>query len=180
MRPLIGHVQSDRQVVDFRAACEFELQVGSAKRVRPREDRYRGRALKPPAFFPHDHARSRAYRWNEDGLAGFCDRDQHRCLALALLERARRHPRGTAVRPVEPWRQSRRGRQGVLLPISTTRRRTPTRGCSTSSGRRINSWRWKDVPFYIRAGRQLATTPAEVAVRLRSRRPSSPPCRRPL
>ena len=24
-------------------------------------------------YFPHDHARSRAYRWNEDGLAGFCD-----------------------------------------------------------------------------------------------------------
>lgn len=24
--------------------------------------------------FPHDHARSRAYRWNEDGLAGICDR----------------------------------------------------------------------------------------------------------
>ena len=24
-------------------------------------------------FFPHDHARSRAYRWNEDGMAGVCD-----------------------------------------------------------------------------------------------------------
>ena len=24
-------------------------------------------------YFPHDHARSRAYRWNEDGLGGFCD-----------------------------------------------------------------------------------------------------------
>jgi hypothetical protein len=35
-------------------------------------------------YFPHDHARSRAYRWNEDGLAGFCDRDQHICLGLAL------------------------------------------------------------------------------------------------
>jgi len=34
--------------------------------------------------FPHDHARSRAYRWNEDGLAGFCDRDQHACLGLGL------------------------------------------------------------------------------------------------
>ena len=28
-------------------------------------------------YFSHDHARSRAYRWNEDGLGGFCDRDQH-------------------------------------------------------------------------------------------------------
>ncbi len=34
--------------------------------------------------FPHDHARSRAYRWNEDGLAGICDRGQRLCLALAL------------------------------------------------------------------------------------------------
>ena len=34
--------------------------------------------------FPHDHARSRAYRWNEDGLAGICDRDQFLCFALAL------------------------------------------------------------------------------------------------
>ena len=35
-------------------------------------------------FFPHDHARSRAYRWNEDGLAGFCNRFQNICLSLAL------------------------------------------------------------------------------------------------
>jgi hypothetical protein len=34
--------------------------------------------------FPHDHARSRAYRWNEDGMAGFCDERQTWCLALAL------------------------------------------------------------------------------------------------
>lgn len=33
---------------------------------------------------PHDHARSKAYRWNEDGLAGICDRHQFICLALAL------------------------------------------------------------------------------------------------
>jgi hypothetical protein len=35
-------------------------------------------------YFPHDHARSRAYRWSEDGLAGICDRTQILCLALAL------------------------------------------------------------------------------------------------
>lgn len=35
-------------------------------------------------YLPHDHARSRAYRWNEDGLAGFCDKHQTLCLALAL------------------------------------------------------------------------------------------------
>jgi hypothetical protein len=32
----------------------------------------------------HDEARSRAYRWGEDGLAGICDRDQALCFALAL------------------------------------------------------------------------------------------------
>jgi hypothetical protein len=35
-------------------------------------------------YFPHDHARSRAYRWNEDGLGGICDRHQRICLAIAL------------------------------------------------------------------------------------------------
>ncbi|HVZ15797.1 MAG TPA: hypothetical protein VG897_01675, partial [Terriglobales bacterium] len=35
-------------------------------------------------FFPHDHARSRAYRWNEDGIGGICDRHQMICLGLAL------------------------------------------------------------------------------------------------
>ncbi len=34
--------------------------------------------------FPHDHARSRAYRWNEDGLAGLSDVRQRLCLSLAL------------------------------------------------------------------------------------------------
>ena len=42
----------------------------------PNGDAWRG--------FPHDHARSRAYRWGEDGLAGFSDDQQHWCLALAL------------------------------------------------------------------------------------------------
>ena len=35
-------------------------------------------------YFSHDQARSRAYRWNEDGLAGFCDEGQRVCFALAL------------------------------------------------------------------------------------------------
>ena len=38
----------------------------------------------PGTTFPHDHARSRAYRWSEDGIAGICDRHQHLCFALAL------------------------------------------------------------------------------------------------
>src|SRR6516225_3674073 len=35
-------------------------------------------------YFPHDHARSRAYRWNEDGIAGISDRHQNLCFAIAL------------------------------------------------------------------------------------------------
>ena len=35
-------------------------------------------------FFPHDHARSRAYRWGEDGLLGICDDQMRLCFALAL------------------------------------------------------------------------------------------------
>ena len=34
--------------------------------------------------FPFEHARSRAYRWNEDGMAGWCDSDQTICLGLSL------------------------------------------------------------------------------------------------
>jgi hypothetical protein len=35
-------------------------------------------------YLPHDHARSRAYRWNEDGIAGICDRHQKICFGVAL------------------------------------------------------------------------------------------------
>jgi hypothetical protein len=35
-------------------------------------------------YFPHDHARSRAYRWGEDGIAGWSDVEQRLCLSVAL------------------------------------------------------------------------------------------------
>ncbi|MDP9817178.1 MGH1-like glycoside hydrolase domain-containing protein [Spirilliplanes yamanashiensis] len=35
-------------------------------------------------YFPHDHARSRAYRWNDDGMGGICDDRQTFCFALGL------------------------------------------------------------------------------------------------
>ncbi len=38
----------------------------------------------PWSYFPHEHARSRAYRWGEDGLLGICDREGRLCFALAL------------------------------------------------------------------------------------------------
>src|SRR5262249_56986406 len=39
-------------------------------------------------YFSHDHARSRAYRWGEDGLLGISDDKQHLCFALALWNEA--------------------------------------------------------------------------------------------
>ncbi|KAG0238069.1 hypothetical protein BGW42_007623 [Actinomortierella wolfii] len=36
------------------------------------------------SFFPHDHARSRTYRWGEDGLAGISDNHQRLCFSVAL------------------------------------------------------------------------------------------------
>ena len=39
-------------------------------------------------YFPHDHARSRAYRWGEDGLLGFTDRQCRLCVAPALWNHA--------------------------------------------------------------------------------------------
>src|SRR5688572_25811223 len=35
-------------------------------------------------YFPHEHARSRAYRWGEDGIAGISDEQQRLCFAVAL------------------------------------------------------------------------------------------------
>ena len=35
-------------------------------------------------YFPHEHARSRAYRWGEDGIFGICDREQRLCFAPAF------------------------------------------------------------------------------------------------
>ena len=66
-------------------------------------------------YFTHDQARSRAYRWGEDGIAGICDERQRLCLALALWNGARPDPQGADVRPHQRRGQPRRGRQGVLV-----------------------------------------------------------------
>ena len=66
-------------------------------------------------YLPHDHARSRAYRWNEDGLAGISDRHQSLAFALALWNERDPIPQGAAVRTHRPRGQPRRRRQGVLL-----------------------------------------------------------------
>src|ERR1700710_2326813 len=36
------------------------------------------------SFLPHEWARSKAYRWGEDGMAGICDQSQKLCFSLAL------------------------------------------------------------------------------------------------
>ena len=64
--------------------------------------------------FPHDHARSRAYTWGEDGLAGFCDLKQRLCFAVALWN-GQDDSEGATLW-IEQWRrESRRRREGVLL-----------------------------------------------------------------
>src|SRR5881392_898324 len=65
-------------------------------------------------FFPHDHARSRAYRWGEDGLGGITDNHGRLCFALALWNG---HDRifKERLRADRPRGQPRRGREGVLL-----------------------------------------------------------------
>lgn len=59
------------------------------------------------AHFPHDQARSRAYRWNEDGLAGLGDIHHRLCLRHGLLERPGPHPEGAHLRPHRPAGQPR-------------------------------------------------------------------------
>ena len=49
-----------------------------------REDYSDGGGDNTWSYFPHDHARSRAYRWGEDGLLGICDRQCRLCFSLAL------------------------------------------------------------------------------------------------
>ena len=66
-------------------------------------------------FFPHDHARSRAYRWNEDGLGRHLRRPPDALLRARVLERARPDPEGADLRAHRARGQPRRGRQGVLV-----------------------------------------------------------------
>ena len=66
-------------------------------------------------YFTHDQARSRAYRWGEDGLGGNLRRQATAVLRAGVVERARPDPERAAVRAHqqrgEPWR----GRQGILF-----------------------------------------------------------------
>ena len=66
-------------------------------------------------YFTYEHARSRAYRWSEDGLAGICDRNQKLCFALAVWNGQDPFIKERMF-GLDQWRgQPRRGRQGILL-----------------------------------------------------------------
>ncbi len=67
------------------------------------------------SYFPHEHARSRAYRWGEDGIGRVLRRQAALCLRRRAVERQGPDPEGAHVRPQQPRGQSRRGRQGALL-----------------------------------------------------------------
>ena len=66
-------------------------------------------------YFPHDHARSRAYRWGEDGLGGISDDRQRVCFALALWNGTRSDSQRTSVWAEQQRGESRRGCEGMLL-----------------------------------------------------------------
>jgi hypothetical protein len=53
------------------------------------------------SYFSHDQARSRAYHWGEDGLAGICDDRQRLCFALALRTISRRIGFSPALAPLK-------------------------------------------------------------------------------
>ena len=67
------------------------------------------------AYLPHDRARSQAYRWGEDGLAGFCDVEQRLCLSLALWNGRDPILKERAFGLTGRGGQSRGGRQGILV-----------------------------------------------------------------
>ena len=66
-------------------------------------------------YLPHDRARSRAYRWGEDGLAGFCDVEQRLCLGLALWNGRDPILKERAFGLTGEEAQPRRGRRGLLV-----------------------------------------------------------------
>ena len=77
-------------------------------------------------YLPHDLARSKAYRWGEDGIAGICDRYQLLVLRPRLLERPRPDPQGAALRPHARARATTARTSRSTTSTSTTRRRTRT------------------------------------------------------
>ena len=83
-------------------------------------------------YFPHDHARSRAYRWGEDGIAGFSDDQRLPVPRAGAVERPRSDPQGAPVRP-----DQREGNHGedvkeLYYYLDGTPTPLPKCGCSTN------------------------------------------------
>ena len=66
-------------------------------------------------YFTHDQARSRAYHWGEDGLAGLSDDQQRLCFCPGLVEWQGPDPQGADIWTDQQRGQSRRGRQRILF-----------------------------------------------------------------
>ena len=77
-------------------------------------------------YLPHDLARSKAYRWGEDGIAGICDRYQLLCFAPAFWNGRDPHPQGAPLRPDARARATTARTSRSTTSTSTTRRRTRT------------------------------------------------------
>ena len=87
-------------------------------------------------YFPHDHARSRAYRWGEDGIAGYSDHKQRICFSLALWNERDPILKERLFGLDERGGQSRRGREGaVLLPRRDADALVPEDAVQVSAGR---------------------------------------------
>ena len=66
-------------------------------------------------YFTHDQARSRAYHWGEDGLAGFSDDQQRLCFSVAVWNGRDPILKERSVWSDQQRRQSWRGCEGILL-----------------------------------------------------------------
>ena len=87
--------------------CPSASGARSARTTRP--------TATPGTYLPHDHARSRAYRWGEDGLLGISDDQGRLCFALALWNGSDPILKERLFGADRPRGQPRRGRQGALL-----------------------------------------------------------------
>ena len=86
-------------------------------------------------YLPHDQARSRAYRWGEDGIAGISDDHQRLCFSLALWNGVDPDPQGAHVRADEPRGEPRRGLQGLLVLPGQHAHALVSEDCCTSTRR---------------------------------------------
>ena len=136
-------------------------------------------------YLPHDHARSRAYRWGEDGLAGFSRRRAAALPRARALERARPDPEGAHLRADREPGQPRRGRQGVLVvprrnaePLLESLALPLSAGCVPVRAARRGERSARQAGPRVRAARhrRSSTTTATGSSRPTTRRPAPTTC----